>query len=237
MVRKITRYSPEVRGRAEELRRGGSSYGQIYKLLKIPKSTLSTWLSAELPGVFDKEKQAQHLRKIRKLALEANKRKREAELSEIKKRVKNEIKTYPLHNLGFLKSVLAALYWAEGGKYDGSPLNFANTDPKLAQLFITLLRKCYKVDEKKLRVRIHLHYYHNIKKSRQFWSKLVGIPVNQFGKVYIKKRSRTKRFRKNFMGICFIKYYDTRIRKEIMELAYQLHEQITWSPHSSVDRA
>jgi hypothetical protein len=120
--------------------------------------------------------------------------------------------------------MLAMLYSAEGARHKGvSGLKFANTDPKMAQLYVILLRKCYKLDETKFRIFLHLHYYHDIKKSRNFWSKSLNVPLNQFGKVYIKKRSKTKRFRKNFMGICFISYLDSNIRKEVMEIFEQLY--------------
>ena len=224
MVHQITHYTQETKNRAEKLRQHGLSYKQIYNHLKIPKSTLSTWFGSKYSGVFDKEKQTQHLVKIRVLALEANRKKREKELNSIKFSISNEIKTYPLQEPGFLKSILAALYWAEGGKYNGSPVNFANTDPKLSNLFINLLRKCYRIDEGKIRIRLHLHYYHNITKTRQFWSELLDVPINQFGKIYIKKRSQTKKFRKNFMGICFLYYPDSNIRKEIIEISKNLAE-------------
>ena len=120
--------------------------------------------------------------------------------------------------------MLAMLYSAEGARHKGvSGLKFANTDPKMAQLYITLLRKCYKLDESRFRIRLHLHYYHSIKKSKKIWSKLLNVPLDQFSKPYIKKRSKTKKFRKNFIGICFISYLDSNIRREIMEIFSQLH--------------
>ncbi|OHB24337.1 MAG: hypothetical protein A3F96_00645 [Parcubacteria group bacterium RIFCSPLOWO2_12_FULL_40_10] len=219
-IRSYKRYGDKVKKRAEELRKGWKSYREIYEVFKIPKSTLSTWFGKKYPGVFDKKAQLNHLEKIRPLALKVLKKERERLDELLKKRVYQEIEEYPFNNIGFYKSILAILYWAEGGKYNNSPVNFANTDPKLAKLFITLLRKCYKVDEDKLRVRIHLHYYHNIKKSKKFWSSTLDVPISQFGKIYIKKRSKTKKFRKNFMGICFIRYHSNGMRKEIMELAY-----------------
>lgn len=173
------------------------------------------------------KKQLQHLAQVRILAIAANRKKREYELGKIKQKVSEEIKTYPIQDVRFLKSMLAALYWSGGGKYNGSPINFANTDPKLSKLFISLLRKCYPIDENKFRVRLHLHYYHHPKQLKVFWSKLLNIPPDKFGKIYFKKRSKTKKFRKNFNGICFIKYYDTKLRQEIMELAYKLHDNIT----------
>ena|SRR3989344_4600399 len=230
MVRKT--YTIKSRKEAEDLRKTGHSYKQIYSKLKIPKSTLSTWFGSKYPGIFDREKQLEHLSKIRKISLAVRRKKKDLEQENLEKRINHEIKSYPTGNIGFLKSILSALYWAEGGKYHGSPIVFTNTDPKLAELFITLLRKCYDVDENKFRIRLHLHYYHPIKKTQQFWSKLLNIPLNKFGKIHIKKRSLTKKFRKNFMGICFIKYYDNMLQKEVMVLANQLHQKMC-TPSSS----
>jgi hypothetical protein len=53
------------------------------------------------------------------------------------------------------------------------------------------------------------------------------IPEKQFTAIYVKKRSRKKRFRKNFMGICLINYRDSAVRKEILELGRALHGIMT----------
>lgn len=141
----------------------------------------------------------------------------------MRNKISQEIKKYPLKDFGFLKSMLAVLYWAEGSKYEGvSGLQFTNTDPDLAKFFITLLRKCYKLNESKFRIRLHLHYYHKARESKRFWAKLLRIPLDQFASVYVKKRSRKKRFRKNFMGICLMRYLDSNVRKDLMEINHQL---------------
>ena len=93
-------------------------------------------------------------------------------------------------------------------------------------LFITLFRNCYHIKEKKLRVRLHLHHYHDIKRTQKFWSELLNIPIKQFGKIYIKKRSKTKKFRENFAGICFIRYHNENLRFEILEKAYSVADKL-----------
>ena len=120
------------------------------------------------------------------------------------------------------------LYWAEGRK-GGSGAKFVNTDPNLVKLYTTLLRTCYNVDETKFSVGLYVHYYHSIEKVKKFWSETLNIPLSQFNKVYTKKRSETKRFRKNFAGICFVYYGDTLIRKELLTLGCSLCERITKS--------
>ncbi|MEK7165241.1 MAG: hypothetical protein AAB874_00340, partial [Patescibacteria group bacterium] len=124
------------------------------------------------------------------------------------------------------KSVLCALYWAEGSKNRGM-LNFANTDPKLLKLFITLLRQCYKLDEQKFRIRLHLHWYHKEKELKIFWSKLLNIPVSQFNKTYRKKRSKERVFRKNIGGICFLRYNSDNLREQVMHYSQAFGEKIT----------
>ncbi|MEK7509863.1 MAG: hypothetical protein AAB605_04075 [Patescibacteria group bacterium] len=134
----------------------------------------------------------------------------------------------------YLKSMLAMLYWAEGTKHHRvSGLRFANTDPKMIWLYMAMLRKCYRIDETRLRVRIHFHHYHDIEKTRRYWSELTKIPLSQFGKVWIKPRSKTRKFRENFMGLCFICYLDSSIRKEILGLAYAIQEKVAGALPSS----
>lgn len=221
------RYNNEIKQKAEELRKEKKTYSEITKILKVPKSTLSVWLSEKFEGIFDKKAQLAHLAKIRPLAIAIKKRNINRRADILSEKISREIKNYPLKNIYFLKSMLAMLYSAEGARYEGvSGLQFANTDPKMAQLYMALLRKCYKLDEQKFRVKLHLHYYHSIKKSKKIWSKLLNVPLGQFGQVYIKKRSKTKHFRKNFGGICFICYLDSNIRREIMEIFEQLYLSI-----------
>ncbi len=217
-----TFYNKEIKNRADNLRSQGKTYREIMLSLNIPKSTLSTWLGKKYIGIFTREKQLKHLAATRPLAAAAVKQRIENQNRLITEKVASEIKRFPLKNVGLQKSVLASLYWAEGSK-SGSGLKFANTDPDLHRLFITLLRKCFKPDESKFRVHVYVHYYHHINECKKFWSDLLGVSQKQFWKVYVKKRNKTRHFRKNFRGICFLYHTDSRLRKEIMEIAHQLH--------------
>ena len=220
-------YTKEDKRKVKKLLLRGISYGEITRILGIPKSTISTWFGVFLKKPINRQARKEHFSRIHKLASIALKnrweiRRKEESLS-IKNGVEKELKNYPFENAGFYKAMLAMLFWAEGSKYKGvTGVKFTNTDPELASLYITLLRKCYDVDEKKFTIKLHVHYYHSIKKVKYFWSKILGVPLSQFSKIYIKKRSKTKRFRKNFSGICFIHYKDSIIRKEIVEIGHSL---------------
>ena len=220
-------YSKIIKDKAFEIRRAGKSYREIKDVLSIPKSTLSVWFGKELGVPAYSKKWFQHLADIRPLAAKMKTKIRMDELKKIKIRMEKEVLLYPLHEINFQKSLLAMLYWAEGSKHEKmSGLKFTNTDPQLIDLFISLLRNCYKLDESKFRVFLQLHYYHPIRKTRQFWSKLADVPETQFHSVIIKKRSKKKRFRKNFMGICSLCYASSDIRKEMLAIGCAIQGQL-----------
>lgn len=225
-------YSEEEKEKVRQAVLNGKSYNEITQFLGVPKSTISTWFGKTLRKPVTRQEMLNHLKRIRKLSALKIKSKwkkiRNDENKIITEKVKKELITYPLDSIGFYKSMLSMLYWAEGSKHKKvCGLNFTNTDPKLSKLYITLLRRCYNINESKFSIGLHLHYYHSIKKTKKFWSNILAIPLSQFQKVYIKKRSKTKRFRKNFAGICFIYYGDSKIRKELLELGNCLQIYIT----------
>ena len=217
-------YTSEIKKEAEKLRAKGVSYSKITEQFHVPKSTLSFWFSKKYNYLFNKSAQIKHLAKARIKALASIQARIEKDKNATKEKILREIAHYPLHNLKLQKSVLASLYWAEGAKYSGFyGMKFANSDPKLAELFITLLRNTFIIDEKKFRITLYLHNYHNEQKSKKFWSELLKVPESQFYKTYWKKRGEGKKYRENFMGVCFIYHSDSNIRKEMMELCNQMH--------------
>lgn len=221
-------YTDEIKSKAKKLREQGVSYNQLQKTLGIPKSTLSSWFSESLGMPFDRKALLKHLANIRILSAKAKTKIRLDELESIKLKTRKDVSAYPVNNIGFQKSLIAMLYWAEGTKHDKvGGLKFTNTDPKLVKLFVELLKKSYEIDPSLLRIALHIHYYHKIKPTRKFWSSHLKIPESQFTYIHIKKRSLTKKFRRNFMGICIVSYPVGKIRKEIMALAYELHDCLT----------
>ncbi len=222
MARK--RYGTKIRTIVEKLRQSGKTYAEIRSQYPIPKSTLSLWLGKKYPEIFTRKMQLQHLKKIRVSARESIqrlKKQREARASESAHKV---LKTLHLKDAGMRISLLAMLYWSEGTKAEGSHgLRFVNTDPRLIVLFMTLLRSSFTIDESRLRIRLHVHHYHNLREATAFWSKLLHVSPTQFWKPYRKPRNKEKRHRRNFKGICFIYYPGHYIRKELLEIGYGIH--------------
>lgn len=227
----MKRWPIELKNQVLQMRRKGATYWEILQKYPIAKSTLSVWCkNLPKPKHLYFENQSLWLAKIRPKSNEVIKNKRRREIEQIAERVKLDVNSWLcLGEVQIQKAMLSLLYWAEGQKLPvmGSPVKFANTDPRLVLLFVKLLRRCYLIDESKLRVKLHLHWYHDIKKTKKFWSDLLQIDEKRFTKTYLKKRSKSKRFRKNYAGICFVIYSSVDLRWEIMDVAYNIQEKIT----------
>lgn len=206
----------ELKSKAREMRLAGKTYSEISKELKTAKSTLFYWLSdiRTTTSTFDKN---EHLSRIRVLAIKALSSKRLERSSRITEKISKEVNHEHSENRFYVRSIAAMLYWSEGSK-GRNGMSFANTDPLLSLLFLTSLRKGFDIKEEKLRVRLHLHSYHNVDEKKLYWSNLLNVPLSQFGKIYIKPRSKTRKFRQNFAGICFIRYYSEELRIELLTL-------------------
>ena len=222
------RYTNDLKRRVEKLRAAGKTYTEIQKEFPVPKSTLSVWLGQKYQGVFDRKAQLEHLKHIRLLSAQTLRKQKTQRDTLSETRGRNAAQSLPLRDIGFRKSLLAMLYWAEGSKHKkAGGLTFTNTDPRLALLYVALLRSCFTIDEKRLRIRLHVHYYHNKKGAVRFWSELLRVPPSQFGKLHVKKRSANRKFRRNFMGICFISYSDTSMLKETLAFGHAIQTLIS----------
>ena len=114
-----------------------------------------------------------------------------------------------------------ALYAGEGGKTDGE-VRFANTDPAMMGFFCAWLRRYFTIDESRLRVRVYLHEGLDLDAAQQFWSKVSGIPVSQFGKAYRAKADPTIRLNKHEHGCGYVSYCCAYTHRAVMGLVRAL---------------
>ena len=75
------------------------------------------------------------------------------------------------------------LYWGEGTK-GGNSVVFSNSDPDMIQLFLNFLRVICGIDEKRLRLLLHIYPDQNESKLKKFWSEKTKIPQAQFSKTF-----------------------------------------------------
>ncbi len=119
---------------------------------------------------------------------------------------------------------MSFLYWGEGNK-SGGHLAFTNSDPEMVQVFLKLLKQGFDIDDEKIRALLHLHEYHDEVKVKEFWSKTLKIPTTLFSKTYIKPHTAITK-RENYLGCIRIRYYNSKIAKQVKELYNAVAKEI-----------
>lgn len=182
---------------AIKLRKSGASYGEIKKELNVSKSTLSYWLR-DVP-LKEEYKKKFYTNRVLNLArgAQSQKERRSREIAEIVKNAKREISTHI--SLESYRLFGAALYWAEGSKKN--ELRVTNSDPYLILFMVKWFEKILNVPPSTLRTYLNIYPQQNDLEIKKFWSQLTGIPLENFGKSFVKPSS--KNYKKNTL------YYGT----------------------------
>lgn len=118
-----------------------------------------------------------------------------------------------------LKLAAVMLYWAEGYKAGKmQTVDFTNSDPDMALVFIRFLRRVCGVDEQKLRCSIYCYEGQNVATLTRFWSVLLDIPAVQFNKPYVKKAAKPgPRGPRMTHGLVHIRYCDKKLLRQILD--------------------
>jgi hypothetical protein len=111
----------------------------------------------------------------------------------------------------------AALYAGEGSKTDGR-VAFANSDPRMIQLFLCWLRWFFEIEESRLRLRLYLHEGLDLEEAKDFWSALTAIPHAQFSRPYRAVPDPSIRRSKHPMGCPSVVYSCSRTHRAVMGL-------------------
>ena len=189
------------------MRAKGYSIDEIKNSFNIAQSTASLWVR----GVQLDNRAQTRILELRRLARKRGNatisKRREDKIEEIRRNIRKNfhITTYTQFQQSLLCSLL---YWGEGGKTQHR-VQFINSDPQMIRVFLSLFRSFYPVDEKRFRVCVHLHEYHDQKGTLMYWSKITDIHLSQFTKPYIKPHTG-KTIRDGYHGCIRISYYDTQ---------------------------
>lgn len=209
----------ELKKQAVSLRKQGHSLNEIREKIPVSKSTLSVWLrSVVLSGeakqrITNKMTSGQIAAQKIKLAQTSLKEK------EAYKQAYALIKNIKISS-AYRKIICTMIYYCEGAKNERNGLVFTNSDPQLVKLFLALFRESFALHEKKFRVCVHLHSYHNKDSQLKFWSKTSSIPVQQFIRPYQKPHSGIYK-KEGYQGCVSIRYGDVKIAREMKAIALQ----------------
>lgn len=158
MFRRTRSYPPELRERAKRLRQADLIYPEIIAELggDIPQPTLQGWVK-------DIELTIEQKARIKQLELEGsargrpfgalwNRKQKENRLQEAKEQTKPHARRLA-QDREALQLMAAALYIGEGAE-GRDHFSFCNSDPKVIQTWMTLLRRNFDIDERKFRCQL-----------------------------------------------------------------------------------
>ena len=187
--------------KAIELRKKGLSYKQIGKELGAAKSTIRFWCINIPLKPDDRERLCTKQVLMITRGPNSQRERRKREITKIINEAKEEIQL-PL-SLETYRLIGAFLYWAEGCKTDRFAVT--NSDPYFILFMVRWFKDVFGIPSQDLKVELNIYPQQNESEIKQFWSCLTGIPLENFGKSFIKPLS--KNYKKNNL------YYGTiRVR-------------------------
>ncbi len=200
---------------AIQLRKKGLSYNKISKELGIPKSTMHYWFRDEVWSQKIKEELNRKniyvaKKRLRKIIIKRQaywEKWREEHRQEARKEFP-KLKNNPL----FISGIM--LYWGEGDSVlKNCIVSLANTDPEMIRIFSAFLQKICRTPKEKIRIFLNLYPDLNDDICKKFWSKISGIPTEQFTKTqFIEGRHPTKRLE---YGVCHIRLSSRGLKEKI----------------------
>ncbi len=173
------------KAQARALRKKGYSINQIVKKAGLTKSSVSLWVRDIVLTKAQKKKISENGRSV-----ESVERRRVARL--FNEQAKRQIvfdeakKDYSSISQEELKLIGIILYLGEGAKSARSMARLANSDPAVIKIMMRFFREICKVEESKFRAHIHTFSHSDIERTEKYWSKITGIPRQQFFKTYTK---------------------------------------------------
>jgi hypothetical protein len=193
-----------LRIEAIKLRKLGNSYKEISQILNIPKSTLSYWLkNIKLEQKYLNRLYTKQINILSK-GPKSLKERRAREVNDLIIQANNSV-DIPLNDQAY-KFFGVGLYWAEGSK--SKLMQITNSDPYFILFMVRWFEKIFGIKPNELKGYLNLYPQQEESKIKMFWSNLTGIPINNFGKTFIKPVS--KNYKKNNLYFGTLRIYVPR---------------------------
>jgi hypothetical protein len=202
-----------------ELRKTGMSMTTIERKYGIPRSTLSGWfksveLSASQRTRLMKNSQDGWL-KAREKAAEWHRAQKALRLLQAKKEALETLEKIQLTD-EVLDLAFAMLYFGEGAKNGMTSL--ASSNPTILRFVLAVLKRNYNVTPEMIRCDLHLRMDQNPEILKEYWSKELSIPLEQFKYVAFDKRSEGKPTYDHYKGVCVVSCYKVAIQRKLIYL-------------------
>lgn len=156
-----------------------------------------------------------NLSKGQKMAWVSNQRKQQMIIKNLLE--KNQCLVEKVKDNSIIKMLLAMLYLGEGCKWKSHKgMILGSSDPNIIQLYLQLLHLCYGLKPEQMKCRVSYRADQNIRLLETYWSKITGIPLNNFYKTKADPRTIGKPTKKkDYKGVCVINGGGTAIQREL----------------------
>ena len=207
----------DERKRSIELRRLGWSVGAIAKQVKCSKSSVLRWVR-DIPLTATQIERLESNQERGRATAAAHPNSPKAVWARIRRDTMEaatsqiSLKCSPY----LLKTLGSGLYWAEGYKAGRNMVNFSNSDPSMIKLMMRFFREICQVPSLKFRGVVNIHPHLDREKAKKFWSRVSGIPLQQFHSVQLAVSKASQQKRDTLpLGTFRIVVCDTRLQSRI----------------------
>ncbi len=222
-------YSEDIKIKAKLLRIQGYSYSEIQSLLNHPisKATFCWWFKDICLSDKAKSRIAERIeaggKKGRIKAWRRVRQRAELFQKDIYNRTNLQIKPIDVYAA---KLCVTMLYLGEGYK-KGRVMRFGNSDPRIIRIFLSTLKIGFPIENNRLRCAIQCRADQNIVELESYWSNETKIPLSQFYKTRIDKRTigiPTKR--PEYKGVLVIYYFSYEVFLELKYIADIIYKHL-----------
>lgn len=219
----------ELKEEAIQLRKKGTSIKTIEVRLGIARSTLSGWLrSIQLTDEQKEKLKKNHENALVHARVKAVLWHNQQKAIRLKLAEENAMQTLNQLNLkdaAVLDLALAFLYLGEGAKTSDSTL-LGNSNPIILNFFIAVLVKNYNLKIEKISCFLHLRADQDPDELKQYWSKVLEIPLQNFKKASIDQRTLGVATYPGYKGVCVLNCGSVAIQRKLVYLSNAFCQKI-----------
>ncbi len=216
----ISRWS-NLKDKVIGLRKEGTSIGVINKKYGIPKSTLSIWFRKIKLNKYQRDRiyKAATIKmdNARKKAVLWHNKQKADRIEKAKIDAYLTLSRLDEKNESILELALSFLYLGEGAK--SNVTSMGNSNPKILKFLINAVDKLYGIKTKDIKCDIHIRSDQNGEQLNKYWSKTLNIPLKNFGKVSVDKRTVKFKTYPTYKGVCVLRVGTLHLQRKLLFLS------------------
>lgn len=219
----------ELKPIAIKLRGSGKSIRTIESNLKIPRSTLSGWFKyiklSEKQLASLEQNRLNNLNKARHKAVTWHNDQKKQGIIEAEKQSLLTLTNLDVGNKFIRELALAMLYLGEGFKGKNG-IGIGNSDVLILKFFIQIITKDFGISKDKIKLYLHLRDDQNPILLKNYWSRELNIPMKNFGKASIDKRTTGNPTYSSYHGVCVLHCGNIAIQRKLLFISKKFCEKI-----------